>query len=244
MSATSSFRHITVLLEEAVEGLALREDGCYLDGTFGRGGHSRLILERLGHGGRLLGFDKDPQAIATGQALAADDGRFVIVQRSFAELGARVALSPPAVHERVRRLKQAGIIRDTIARIDGAAVGKPLTAFVHVEAAGWGKSDRLLALQCYPEVEEMHSVAGDASMVLKVRTADPQALEHLLGQIHSISGVKGTKTFIVLVGSGRRRKLGRYPFLTLSKAREKATALLTELASGVQPLKLSVEKLH
>ncbi|MCY1277129.1 Ribosomal RNA small subunit methyltransferase H [compost metagenome] len=90
MSATSSFRHITVLLEEAVEGLALREDGCYLDGTFGRGGHSRLILERLGPGGRLLGFDKDPQAIATGQALAADDGRFVIVQRSFAELGDEV----------------------------------------------------------------------------------------------------------------------------------------------------------
>ncbi|NWL79913.1 16S rRNA (cytosine(1402)-N(4))-methyltransferase [Pseudomonas taiwanensis] len=90
MSATSTFRHITVLLEEAVEGLALRADGCYLDGTFGRGGHSRLILERLGPGGRLLGFDKDPQAIATGQALAADDGRFVIVQRSFAELGDEV----------------------------------------------------------------------------------------------------------------------------------------------------------
>jgi 16S rRNA (cytosine1402-N4)-methyltransferase len=90
VSATSSFRHITVLLEEAVEGLALRADGCYLDGTFGRGGHSRLILERLGPGGRLLGFDKDPQAIATGQALAADDGRFVIVQRSFAELGDEV----------------------------------------------------------------------------------------------------------------------------------------------------------
>jgi 16S rRNA (cytosine1402-N4)-methyltransferase len=90
VSATSSFRHITVLLEEAVEGLALRADGCYLDGTFGRGGHSRLILERLGPGGRLLGFDKDPQAIATGQALAAEDGRFVIVQRSFAELGDEV----------------------------------------------------------------------------------------------------------------------------------------------------------
>jgi len=84
---TSSFRHITVLLDEAVEGLALRADGCYLDGTFGRGGHSRLILDRLGREGRLLGFDKDPLAIATGNALAAEDGRFVVVQRSFAELG-------------------------------------------------------------------------------------------------------------------------------------------------------------
>lgn len=118
--------------------------------------------------------------------------------QSFAELGAKVALSAPAVHERVKRLKQSGAIRDTIARIDGAAVGKPLSAFVHVEAAGWGKSERLMALQRYPEVEEMHSVAGDASMIIKVRTADPQALEHLLGQIHSIPGVKGTKSFVAL----------------------------------------------
>jgi 16S rRNA (cytosine1402-N4)-methyltransferase len=84
----SGFTHITVLLDEAVEALAVRADGCYMDGTFGRGGHSRLILQKLGAGGRLLGFDKDPQAIATGQSLAAEDGRFVIVQRSFAELGA------------------------------------------------------------------------------------------------------------------------------------------------------------
>ncbi|TBW31528.1 16S rRNA (cytosine(1402)-N(4))-methyltransferase RsmH [Azotobacter chroococcum] len=82
----SGFSHITVLLEEAVDALSVRADGCYLDGTFGRGGHSRLILGRLGPEGVLLGFDKDPQAIATGQALAAEDGRFVVVQRSFAEL--------------------------------------------------------------------------------------------------------------------------------------------------------------
>lgn len=65
----------------------MRGDGCYMDGTFGRGGHSRLILQKLGPDGRLLGFDKDPLAIATGEALAAEDGRFVVVQRSFAELG-------------------------------------------------------------------------------------------------------------------------------------------------------------
>ncbi|MFF7705756.1 16S rRNA (cytosine(1402)-N(4))-methyltransferase RsmH [Pseudomonas sp. NPDC007930] len=87
----SGFNHITVLLGEAVEALAVRADGCYMDGTFGRGGHSRAILARLGPGGRLQGFDKDPQAIATGQALAAEDGRFVIVQRSFAEMAAQAA---------------------------------------------------------------------------------------------------------------------------------------------------------
>ena len=87
----SAYRHITVLLDEAVEQLALRADGCYVDGTFGRGGHSRLILEGLCAQGRLLGFDKDPLAIATGNALAAEDGRFVIVQRSFADMGDELA---------------------------------------------------------------------------------------------------------------------------------------------------------
>nr|WP_250646610.1 16S rRNA (cytosine(1402)-N(4))-methyltransferase RsmH [Pseudomonas oligotrophica] len=79
-------QHVTVLLDEAVAALAVRPDGRYVDGTFGRGGHSRLLLRLLGPDGRLLGFDKDPMAIATGQTLAAEDGRFVIVQRSFAEL--------------------------------------------------------------------------------------------------------------------------------------------------------------
>ena len=90
MNPISSLRHVTVLLDEAVAALAVRPDGRYLDGTFGRGGHSRLLLRQLGPEGCLLGFDKDPQAIATGQALAAEDGRFVVVQRSFAELGDEV----------------------------------------------------------------------------------------------------------------------------------------------------------
>jgi len=89
VTTDSSFNHITVLLDEAIEALAVRADGCYIDGTFGRGGHSRLLLEQLGTDGRLLGFDKDPLAIATGQALAAEDGRFVIVQRSFAEMASQ-----------------------------------------------------------------------------------------------------------------------------------------------------------
>jgi len=91
VNQTSSYSHVTVLLDEAVAALAVRPDGRYLDGTFGRGGHSRLLLRQLGPDGCLLGFDKDPLAIATGQALAAEDGRFVVVQRSFAELGAEVA---------------------------------------------------------------------------------------------------------------------------------------------------------
>jgi Lrp/AsnC family leucine-responsive transcriptional regulator len=125
-------------------------------------------------------------------ALAAD------ADQSYAALGEKVGLSPPAVHERVKRLKRAGAIRDTVARLDGPAVGKPLTAFVHVEAAGWGKSERLMQLARFPEVEEMHSVAGDASVIFKVRMESPQALEFLLGQIHSVPGVRGTKSYIAL----------------------------------------------
>lgn len=82
-----AFQHRTVLLDEAVDGLNLtgeRLDGTYIDGTFGRGGHSRLILSRLGPQGRLFAFDKDPQAIATAAAVA--DPRFTIVHDSFATM--------------------------------------------------------------------------------------------------------------------------------------------------------------
>lgn len=80
--------HITVLLHEAVAALAVRSDGTYIDGTFGRGGHSRLILQGLDENGRLIVFDKDPQAIAAAQALAAQDKRITVVHDGFAQLGA------------------------------------------------------------------------------------------------------------------------------------------------------------
>jgi len=79
--------HHSVLLTEAVDALAItgeRKNGIYLDGTFGRGGHSSLILEGLGEGGRLLAFDKDPQAIAVAGRIS--DSRFEIVHESFADL--------------------------------------------------------------------------------------------------------------------------------------------------------------
>ncbi|RHW22901.1 16S rRNA (cytosine(1402)-N(4))-methyltransferase RsmH [Pseudomonas jilinensis] len=86
MTRQTDYSHISVLLDEALEGLAVRPDGLYVDGTFGRGGHSRAILARLSREGRLIGFDKDPEAIRAGTELAAEDGRFVVVKRSFAEL--------------------------------------------------------------------------------------------------------------------------------------------------------------
>ena len=80
----NELQHRTVLLDEAVEALIARVDGTYIDGTFGRGGHSRLILTKLSDAGRLMAFDKDPQAIAT--AAQVQDSRFSIVHESFASL--------------------------------------------------------------------------------------------------------------------------------------------------------------
>jgi 16S rRNA (cytosine1402-N4)-methyltransferase len=88
---SQGLQHLTVLLKEAVDALVTRADGVYVDGTFGRGGHSRAILGRLSEGGRLIAFDKDPLAIAT--AATIEDPRFSIVHESFASLRDAVASS-------------------------------------------------------------------------------------------------------------------------------------------------------
>ena len=80
----SSPEHITVLLHEAVNGLALKENGIYIDGTFGRGGHSRLILSKLSPNGRLIGVDRDPRAIAEAQKI--QDSRFQIEHNRFSHI--------------------------------------------------------------------------------------------------------------------------------------------------------------
>ena len=96
VSPVPDFQHRTVLLDEAVDALSLdgaRAAGTYVDGTFGRGGHSRLILSKLAPQGRLIAFDKDPQAIATAEQLIEQtrDARFAIVHDSFATMRAALA---------------------------------------------------------------------------------------------------------------------------------------------------------
>ena len=81
---TGGAAHVTVLLEEAVEALAIKPEGVYVDATFGRGGHSRRILAALGEKGRLLAVDRDPQAVAAGAAI--NDPRFMLVHRAFAAI--------------------------------------------------------------------------------------------------------------------------------------------------------------
>ena len=79
------YQHVTVLLEAAVEALSVNPDGLYIDGTFGRGGHARKILDRLGDNGRLIVIDKDPQAIVIARQLAAEDSRVYAFHGSFAD---------------------------------------------------------------------------------------------------------------------------------------------------------------
>ncbi len=125
--------------------------------------------------------------------LLVRDGR-----RSYTDLAKDTGLSTSAVHQRVRRLEQRGVITGYTARVDPRVVGLPLTAFVSVTpidpAAPDDAPERLLRL---PAVEACHSVAGTESWILKVRVADPGALEALLSEIRSSAGVQ-TRTTVVL----------------------------------------------
>ena len=85
-STSSTLIHKPVLLEETLTALNIKPDGCYVDGTFGRGGHSQEIIKQLGENGKLLAFDKDPQAIVTANAIAANDERLHVKQGSFTQL--------------------------------------------------------------------------------------------------------------------------------------------------------------
>ncbi|NRD75861.1 16S rRNA (cytosine(1402)-N(4))-methyltransferase RsmH [Shewanella sp. VB17] len=86
---SQEFAHLSVLLAETVAGLNIKEDGIYIDGTFGRGGHSREVLKLLGKNGRLIAIDRDPQAIAAAEQFA-DDSRFCIVHGGFGQLASYV----------------------------------------------------------------------------------------------------------------------------------------------------------
>ncbi len=118
--------------------------------------------------------------------------------RSYAELSERVHLSPPAVHERVRRLRRDGVIQGTVAKLDGTKIGCPLLAFVHVTTEGWGMTEPVLALREMADVEEIHTATGETCLILKVRCSGPSSLEALLSRIQEIKGVRTTHSYVVL----------------------------------------------
>ncbi|GAA1337691.1 Lrp/AsnC family transcriptional regulator [Catellatospora bangladeshensis] len=103
-----------------------------------------------------------------------------------------------AVHQRVRRLEQRGVVRGYAARLDGDEVGLPLTAFISLTPIDPAAPDDYpKRLEHLPQIEACYSVAGDASYVLRVRVASPTALEELLRQIREVANVS-TRTTVVL----------------------------------------------
>ncbi|WP_199512449.1 Lrp/AsnC family transcriptional regulator [Nucisporomicrobium flavum] len=119
--------------------------------------------------------------------------------QSYAALGAAVGLSPGAAHERVRKLRERGVIRRTTVDIDPAAVGRGVSAFVMVNAGVWmGDPATREALLAIPGIQEAHIVAGAASLLVKVRTATTEELQATLRRIFAVDGVTGTETIVVL----------------------------------------------
>ena len=134
--------------------------------------------------------------------LLSQDGRM-----SFTDLGRATGLSTSAVHQRVRRLEQRGVIRGYTVVVQSEALDLPLTAFVSVTPLDPAQPDDVPEqLSSVPEVEACYSVAGDENYILKVRVATPSALETLLARIRGKANVS-TRTTIVLSTSYESRPL-------------------------------------
>ncbi|MFI6297869.1 Lrp/AsnC family transcriptional regulator [Nonomuraea sp. NPDC050790] len=117
--------------------------------------------------------------------------------RSYAELGKAVGLSSGAAHERVRKLRERGVIRRTTVEVDPVATGRGVLAYVLVDGSVWmgGTAEPLKAID---GVEEAHVIAGPAAVLVKVRTAGTEQLQHILRKIFAIDGVTGAQTIVVL----------------------------------------------
>ncbi len=126
-------------------------------------------------------------------ALSADS------RRSYAEVAAEVGLSTAAVHERVKKMLERGVIERFALRVDPAKVGQHFTAYVAIRNDG-GVHCRDIAprLRDMPEVLELHSVAGEHDFLAKIRTTHARALEEVLYQIKAIPGVARTTSTVVL----------------------------------------------
>lgn len=118
---------------------------------------------------------------------------------TYAELGRRVGLSAPTVHERVAKLEAAGVITGYHAAVDPEALGLGVSALVGILQSDRGDQDRVGdALREMPEIEDCWFVAGEEMFLIKVRVPNVQALERMIGTLNSIRGVARTRTTVVL----------------------------------------------
>lgn len=115
--------------------------------------------------------------------------------RSYAELSKFVNLSAPAIHDLVKRLKRDGVIK---AILDGCKLGRTLLTFLVVDTSSYNATRQLLAFVDKPQVEELHTVAGDGCVLVKVRAEDTESLENFLMEIQSLDGVRSVRSYIAL----------------------------------------------
>ena len=117
--------------------------------------------------------------------------------QAYALLGRAVGLSAGAAHDRVRKLRERGVIRRTTVEVDPAALGRGVLAFVMVDSSAWmGEASESFA--AIPEIQEAHVIAGTASVLVKVRTASTEQLQDVLRRLYAIEGVSGTQATVVL----------------------------------------------
>ncbi|WP_219469636.1 Lrp/AsnC family transcriptional regulator [Nonomuraea rhizosphaerae] len=117
--------------------------------------------------------------------------------QSYATLGKAVGLSGGAAHERVRKLRERGVIRRTTIEVDPVALGRGVVAYVLVDGSTW-MGDSAGRLSAIAAVEEAHVIAGPATLLLKVRTGSTQELQEVLRRVFEVDGVTGTQTVVVL----------------------------------------------
>lgn len=117
--------------------------------------------------------------------------------QSYAALGKAVGLSAGAAHERVRKLRERGVIRRTTVDVDPSALGLDVLAYVMVESSAW-MGDSAEAFAAIAEIEEAHVIAGSASVLVKVRTSTTVRLQDVLRRLYAIDGVSGTQATVSL----------------------------------------------
>ncbi|MGW8884496.1 Lrp/AsnC family transcriptional regulator [Streptomyces sp. NPDC055749] len=117
--------------------------------------------------------------------------------QAYSALGKAVGLSAGAAHERVRKLRERGVIRRTTVEVEPAALGHGVLAFVMVDSSAW-MGDSAAAFAAIPEIQEAHVIAGAASVLVKVRTATTEELQQVLRRLYAIEGVSGTHATVAL----------------------------------------------
>ncbi|WP_331767342.1 Lrp/AsnC family transcriptional regulator [Embleya sp. NBC_00896] len=149
--------------------------------------------------------------------------------RAYAALAKEVGLSAGAVHERVRKLRERGVIRRTTVDVDPAAVGRGVLAFVLIESTAW-MGDSSADFAAIPEIQEAHVIAGNASVLVKVRTGSTEELQDVLRRLYAIDGVGGTQATVALETFFER------PLLPTTGAPPGTTAGTTPDAADESPL--------